>query len=174
VPRVWGDPGALSIGYERDFVLPLVIRPDQPGSTVDLRGVLDIGVCREVCLPARLKVSGVLPPSDRPDPAIEAALTDRPRVISSAATCLLRPASDGLTLTGEIAMPPLGEREAVVFELPDPLIWVTDARVTRRGDGLTAISDLMVAGGGPVGVDRSRIRITVLADGRAVELAGCD
>ena len=171
VPQVFGRPGALSIGYDRDFVLPLLIPAAGPGP-VRLRGVLDIGVCADICLPARLRVAGDLPAGGAPDPAIEAALADRPDRVAARATCRLRPVPDGLELAGAVDLPRLGPDEAVVFELPDPHVWVTDAAVTRDGGRLRATARLY-ASDGAVAVDRGRIRITVLGGGRAVEIAGC-
>ncbi|MGB3556860.1 MAG: hypothetical protein WBA25_19715, partial [Jannaschia sp.] len=87
--------------------------------------------------------------------------------------CTLRPTQEGLALTGEIAIAPLAGPETVVFEVPDPRLWVTDARVRRDGNRLIAVSELMAGGGGPVSLDRSRIRITVIGRREAVEIMGC-
>lgn len=171
-PTVFGRPGALSIGYERDFVLPLLVQPAGPGP-VRLDGVLDIGVCAEICLPARVRLAADLPPGRAPDPAIEAALADRPVRVERRATCALRPVEDGLEIAGEVTLPPLAPAEAVVFELPDPEVWVTDAHVTRRGDRLRATAEILAPRGRPLSVDRAAIRITVIGAGRAVEIAGC-
>lgn len=171
VPTVFGAPGALSIGFDRDFVLPLLIPAAGPGA-IALRGRLDLGVCAEICLPAQVSVAAELPPGGRPDPAIEAALADRPARLRARASCRLAPGRDGLRLSAEIAVPPQGGREAVVFELPDPDMWVTDAAVTRRGGTLAATSEL-IGGAAGAGIDRSRIRITVIGTDGAVEIAGC-
>ena len=171
-PTVWGEPGALSIGYARDFVLPLLVRPDGAGP-VRLEGVLDIGVCEDICLPARVRVAAVLPPGGAPDPVIEAALADRPARVAARAACAWRPVAGGLAVAGEMTLPPLGPHEAVVFELPDPGLWITDARVTRRGGRLRAEAEVLASEGRPVAVDRSALRITVIGAGQAVEIAGC-
>ncbi|MEM7487532.1 MAG: protein-disulfide reductase DsbD domain-containing protein [Pseudomonadota bacterium] len=171
-PKVLKSVGGRSIGYDRDFVLPLVIRSRGNGP-IRLRGALDLGVCRDICLPAQVDVAADLVPGEAPDAAIEAALADRPARISAPVTCRLRPTPDGLALAGIVDLPPLGGREAVVFEVPDPAIWVTDARVARDGGRLTATSELMLGGGGPIAVDRSRVRITVIGETDAVEILGC-
>ena len=170
-PRVFGRAGTQSIGYASDFVLPLLIPAAGPGP-VRLRGVLDIGVCADICLPARLEVAADLPAATATDPVIAAALADRPRRVAVRATCRLSPRPDGMTLAATIDLPRTGRSEAVVFEVPDPSIWITDATVARSGDRLQAVSQL-VAQGGAVAVDRGRIRITVLSEDRAVEIDGC-
>ena len=173
-PTVFRQGGALSIGYDTDFVLPLLVQAAGPGP-VRLDGVIDLGVCAEICLPARLHLTGTLPADGRPDAEIRAALADQPRRLRARAACSLRPTPDGMALTGRMQLPPMGATEAVVFEVPDPSLWVTDAlsRVARQGGTLTATSELMSGGGRPVALDRSRIRITVIGDRDAVEIAGC-
>ncbi|WP_298435425.1 protein-disulfide reductase DsbD domain-containing protein [uncultured Jannaschia sp.] len=170
-PRLFRTAGALSIGYDSDFVLPLLVVATGAAPTLD--GVLDLGVCSDICLPARVRVTGTLGAGRTPDARLAAALADRPRRVSADATCRLRPTRDGLALTGEIALPPVGRSETVVFEVPDPGVWVTDAQVSRRGGTLVATSELMVGGGRSVAIDRSRVRITVIGDRRAVEIEGC-
>ncbi|WGH79676.1 protein-disulfide reductase DsbD domain-containing protein [Jannaschia ovalis] len=171
-PTVFRQGRALSIGYDDDFVLPLLIQ-GAGGGAAHLDGVLDLGVCAEICLPARIRVSGDLPAGGAPDPAIRAALADRPGRIRADARCSLRPTRDGMALTGRIPLPPQGRSEAVVFEVPDPSLWVTDAVVSRQGGTLTATSELMAGGGRGVALDRSRVRITVIGDRGAVEIDGC-
>lgn len=170
-PRVFGYTGGLSIGYDGDFVLPLLIKTDTD-RPVTLHGRLNLGVCADICLPARFEVRANLPPARTPVPVIEKALRDQPRPVASTATCRLRPAADGLMMTGQIDVPTQGGAEAVVFELPDPSIWVTDAVVTRDGGRLTAQSELISAEES-LSVDRSRIKITVIGERSAVEMTGC-
>lgn len=161
VPTVWGRDGARSLGYDRDFVLPLLVPVAGPGP-VRLRGMLDIGVCEDICLPARVRVAADLPAGGPVDPAVKAALDRRPTRVAAPATCALRPVQGGLDLAGEIVLPPLGRGEAVVFELPDPSVWITDSAVTRAGGRLRAVAQLIGAEGRPVSVDRAQVRITVI------------
>lgn len=172
VPHVFGRTGALSIGYDRDFILPLLIAPGG-GGPIRLRGTLDIGVCADICLPARLFVDAMLEPSVRAVPEIEAALADRPRRIRATARCSLQPTADGLSLTGQIDVPRQGSAETVVFEVPDPKVWVTDAAVARQGGRITARADILASNGGGVSFDRSQVLMTVIGDRSAVEILGC-
>ncbi|CTQ48497.1 protein-disulfide reductase DsbD domain-containing protein [Jannaschia donghaensis] len=170
-PTVFRQGAALSIGYDRDFVLPLLIVPGR--GTPELRGRLDIGVCADICLPAQIDVAAVLTGSATPDRALEAALRDRPRRVNARARCLLRPIDDGFAITGQIDVPSQGRAEAVVFEMANPNVWVTDAQVTRRGGRIDATSQLLMAGNGTFGVDRSQLRMTVIGTRGAVEVFGC-
>ena len=171
-PSVFRDRGAQSIGYAEDFVLPLVIRVARAERDVRLRGRLDIGVCAEICVPVTLDLDAPLPRGGAPDPAIRAALADRPRAVRARATCTLRPTDSGVALTGTLDLPPLGGPEAVVFELADPSLWVTDAEVRREGRALVATSEVM-GGDRGIAVDRRRVRITVIGGADAVEIVGC-
>ncbi|CUH40344.1 putative protein predicted to be involved in C-type cytochrome biogenesis [Jannaschia seosinensis] len=168
-PTLFRTAGALSIGYREDFILPLLVATGN--GKARLEGRLDIGVCADICLPARLHVAADLPVRGTQDARLAAALTDRPRVIAAAAHCSLAPTEDGLALTARMDVPRQGGAEAVVFELPDPKIWVTDAATARDGTTLVARSELI--GEAPLSVDRSRIRITVIGTDGAVELRGC-
>ena len=172
-PTVFGPAGQRSIGYDDDFVLPLLIAT-QGNGVVQLRGRLDLGVCADICLPARVDVAMDLPARGTPDRAIEAALADRPARLDTVARCALSPIRDGFALTAEMDVPPQGDAEAVVFELPDPSVWVTDAAVVREGGRLRATSELLAQGGRLRNVDRSQVRITVIGSRGAVEIAGCE
>ncbi|SFJ03482.1 protein-disulfide reductase DsbD domain-containing protein [Jannaschia pohangensis] len=171
-PKVFGTEGALSIGYDRDFILPLLI-PAQGSGPIGLRGQLSIGVCADICLPAQVEISADLPAAGAPDLTIEAALADRPRRVNATARCNLRPIDNGFAMTSQIDLPSQGRNEAVVFEVPNASVWVTDAVVSRRGSELRATSELIAAGGGGFALDRSQVRITVIGTGGAVEIEGC-
>ncbi|MGB3407335.1 MAG: protein-disulfide reductase DsbD domain-containing protein [Jannaschia sp.] len=172
-PVVFPQGNALSIGYDRDFVLPLVVRPQIAGRDIVLSGQIDIGVCADICLPATLTVTATLNGDGDEDTTVRAALDDQPRAGVSTLSCATRPTPNGMALTAEIDMPALGETEVVVFEVSDPRLWVTDAIVHRSGDRLTATSELMLAGGGAVSVDRDDLRVTVIGPTEAVEFRGC-
>ncbi len=171
-PIVFGPVGRRSIGYDRDFVLPLLVAVEGNG-TVRLRGRLDLGVCADVCLPARIDVAVDLLPGGRPDPAIESALADRPARVRAPARCRIGPTAQGLSLGADIDVASQGEGEVVVFEVPDPSVWVSDAAGERDGGVLRATAELLAEGGRPQTVDRSRIRITVIGSRGAVEIEGC-
>jgi len=170
-PGLFRQGGDLSIGYDADFTVPLVI--ETGAGAARLRGTLDLGVCADVCLPAQVSVETDLPPGGAEDAELVAALAAGPRLSSRRADCVTRPTPDGTALIGAFDLPGLGGSEAVVFELPDPALWVTDAVVSRSGDRVTAASEVMASGGAAVALDTARVRITVIGARGAVELAGC-
>ncbi len=176
-PEVYEINGMRSIGYYGELILPMELTPARPGDPIRLRAEVELGVCREVCVPMRAEIAAELAPGGAPDPAIAAALAARPATAREAGvagvSCDIEPIRDGLRLTARIEMPPLGPEEVAVFELPDQTIWISESTGRRDGRQLTAASDVVPPAGGPFVLDRSEVTITVLGKGRAVELSGC-
>ena len=177
VPEVFRSGGLRSIGYAGTVTIPLELALD--GTPARLRGEVEIGVCHDICVPVRLPVALDLADGEgRRDPAIAAALVDRPLSAEEAgarATCAAAPAPEGgLDLTLRLALPPQGGEEAVVVEAADPSLWISEPRSRREGGTLVAEARAEARGGGAVALDRGGLRITVLGDGRAVEIRGCE
>ncbi len=177
-PQVFDFNGMQTIGYDHELVLPVEIFPATPGQPMRLETSVDLGVCRDICVPANVRLGGVLTPaSAAADPTIRAALRAQPVSARSAGLrshrCTLEPSARGMRLRAELEMPRLGPEEVVVVETRDPAIWVTEAQVSRSGNRLVAVSDLIATNRQPFMLDRSGLTITVLANGRAVEVSGC-
>lgn len=176
-PGVYEINGMRSIGYYGEVILPIELVPQRPGEPIVLNAEIEMGVCKDICVPMGTHVSAEIPLQGADDPAIRAALADRP-VDGRAAgvarvACDVEPIADGLQLTARIDMPRIGANEVAVFELPDQAIWVSESQGHRDGQRLTARSDLVPPSGTPFLLDRSQVRITVLGEGRAVEMWGC-
>jgi DsbC/DsbD-like thiol-disulfide interchange protein len=174
VPAVFTFNGMRSIGYEDAVTIPLDLT--LTGGPARLAGEIEIGVCDEICMPVHLSFAVDLPAKGQRDPAIAAALVDRPMTGAEAgakATCAVAPASDGVSLTVRLAMPPLGPEEAVVIESGDPGLWVSEPASQRDGGTLVATAEALSRDGGPLALDRSDLRITVLGEGKAVDIQGC-
>ncbi|MFN3661153.1 protein-disulfide reductase DsbD domain-containing protein [Yoonia sp.] len=177
VPEVYETFGIRSIGYENSVTFPLRLQIPDVGSAVGISGQIEIGVCDEVCIPVTLDFSALLPPDGISDPAIVAALRDRPLTRTEAqvgtVTCTVTPISDGLQLTTMITMAQTAAEEVVVIEAGDPNVWVSEPHVTRQGGQLTAVVDMVHISGQPFALDRSALRFTVLGAGKAVDIQGC-
>jgi DsbC/DsbD-like thiol-disulfide interchange protein len=176
-PKVFDQNGLTSVGYADQVVLPLTITPRAAGAPLRLRGELDIGVCKDVCVPAQLRFDAALDPAAARSPAITAALAQRPFTAAEAGvasvTCALAPAPGGLRIEARIAMPHAGGREFTVIEPGDPAIWASETETRREGDTLIARGELAHVSGGGFALDRSALRITVLGTSRAVDIRGC-
>lgn len=181
-PEVFELNGLTSIGYYDELVLPVALTPQRPAAPLDLRLRIEIGVCKDICVPAVLTLRATL--ADRiaavaevADPAIARALATRPVSAAKAGvqrvTCAVTPIADGLSIRATITVPTQGGAELVVFETADPQIWVSPAATSRAGATLTATADLVPPAGVPFALDRSSVTLTVLGTDNTVEIHGC-
>lgn len=176
-PHVFHLNGMQTIGYRQELVLPIEITAIDPSQPIRLRATVDLGVCRDICMPASLAFAADLPAPGAPDSAIDKALRQRPDSGAQAGlrqiACDVEPIADGLRVTARMELPATGGDEAVVLEPGDGSIWVSEATVSRDGGWLTATADMVAAQGTPFVLDRSAVTVTVLGADRAVEIAGC-
>lgn len=177
-PHVFEQNGMRSIGYKGRMVFPIAIKPKRPGQPVRLSGTIDIGVCKDACVPVQVRIDETLDGTiTRPDPFITAALAEQPYSAAEAGlrsvSCEIAAIADGLSLRASFILPSTGGREAAVLETGDPLIWASEPKVTREGSRLTAEFELVNAAGGAFALDRSALRFTVIGQNHAVDIHGC-
>lgn len=176
-PSVFHVNGMQTIGYHDRLVLPAEIVAIDPSQPVVLSARVDLGVCRDICMPASLALEAVIAPPGAPDDRIRAALGARPETPSEAGLtaigCDVEPIADGLRLTATLDLPARGSAETVAFETADPSVWVAEAVSERRGRRLIAATELVPPSGEPFALDRSGITVTVIDEAGAVEIAGC-
>ncbi|NKB29139.1 MAG: hypothetical protein GKR99_16935 [Rhodobacteraceae bacterium] len=177
VPQTFRSNGYRSIGYENSLLLPVEVVARGSGP-IRFSGEMTFGVCEEICVPVTLPFSAELTQAaSAPHGGIDSALQNRPsgrkqaRVTS--VDCTLTPTSDGLHLSASVTMPSLGSDEMAVVELPDPTVWVSGGATVRRGNVITTETELVPTDAGAFALNRSDIRITVIGDGRAVDIRGC-
>lgn len=175
-PSVFHLNGMQSVGYHDALVLPLEVEPMDPAQPVALHLRVDLGVCKDICMPATLDLSADLTPVGG-DAAIRAALADQPINGSAAGLtdvhCSVEPIRDGLRVTAHLDLPTQGAEETVVLESGLDGVWVSEATTTRDGGRLTAVADMVPPEGAPFALDRSGVVVTVIAADRAVEIKGC-
>ncbi|RVT82277.1 hypothetical protein DXV76_17530 [Rhodobacteraceae bacterium CCMM004] len=177
-PEVFHQNGMTSVGYRDGVILPFRLVPRDPSRPIRLRAKVDMGVCEDVCIPLTREIVADLPAGGgRPDARIRAALADRPLSAAEAGVasvrCEVAPLRDGVALTAEVAVPPMGGGEFAVFELPDRRVWVSEADMERRGGTLTARVELIPPRGAAFALDRSAVRLTLLGRRGAVDIRGC-
>lgn len=177
VPEVFYEQGMRSIGYYGNLVIPVELTPTAPGAPMTLSGEMQIGVCEEICVPAHLTFGGTVPAGGERTPAIVAALINRPLTEAeagvSAATCSFSPQDNGMAIVANVSLPPAGATENVVIEAGDPSVWVSEPKVQRSGNQITAAAYMVHASGEGFALNRSDIRITVLGSDHAVDVQGC-
>ena len=177
-PKVFDQNGMRSVGYEDALTIPLRITPDRAGKAMRLKVTMQLGICSDICIPHELSFDAVIDSTaTSPTPAIAAALAQAPYTASEAgvtsATCRVTPTNDGLEVQARVAMPSSGGQEYVVIEPGAGDIWVSEAKTTRKGGYVTATSEMIHTNGGPIALDRSSVRITVLGSNHAVDIKGC-
>lgn len=177
VPEIFDSNGITTLGYEQELILPIEITAEDPEAPVVLAAHLMLGVCQEICMPMEAQVSAVLPETGAHDRQIDFALAQRPDTAAEAglvaASCAVEEISDGLRVTARLELPELGPGEHAVIEPADRDIWVSEAMTERHGAVLTAEADLVPPEAQPFALDPQGLRLTVLSQGRAVEIEGC-
>ncbi len=177
-PSVYDQNGLRSIGYSGQLVIPLHVTPNRAGKPVRLQGRMALGVCADICIPHEIDINTLLDtPDASPTPAIVAALADVPYSADEAdvqsATCRLSPTEQGMQIEAHVTLPHTGGTEVAVIETGTPGLWISEARTSRKGDTLVAISDMVHPKGGAFGIERSDVRITILGGNYAVDVRGC-
>ncbi len=177
-PKVFEQNGMRSVGYSHQVTLPLTIAAKQAGKPIDINLKMEIGVCKDICIPETLSIRGTLDSAaTAPVPAIAAALAERPYSAKEAGargvTCALSPSENGLNITATLTLPTTGGKEHVVIEAGRPDVWVSEATTRRSGNTLTAQAEMIPSGSGTLALDRSAIRFTILGTSHAVDLRGC-
>lgn len=177
-PRAISQNGVRTIGYAETLTLPLHVMPKRKGESIMLDGTIELGLCKDVCLPLTLRISQELPQgAGKRDPGIVAALASRPYTAQEAGvgrvTCAVSPIKDGLHLRAEIHLDRRGVDEIAVIETDNPQIWVAQAKTERQGVRLVAESELYHVNGDSFALNRDGIRITVIGGGQAVDIKGC-
>lgn len=177
VPEVYHINDMRSIGYADIVVIPVELRLGDTSADARMVGQVQIGVCEEICVPVLLEFDAVLPPDNGRDPAIIAALVDRPQTQQEAGVgtvaCAISPIDGGLRVIAEIPMPPMNGTEEVVIETGDQRVWVSEPHTWREDGALYAASDMIHVEQDGFTVDRSEMRITVISNGQAVDIQGC-
>lgn len=177
-PMVFWQSGMRSVGYAGEVVLPLRVALRNGTRDARLGGTVEIGICKDVCIPRRLRLSADLPADvTRVDPVIAAALADLPFGPEDAGVrdvrCSLSAQSGSVGLRVEIDMPPGTGKEETVIELPDPNLWVADPETGWQGGKLVAQTQVSHMTGAAFALDRSDMTITVLGGAMPVEIEGC-
>lgn len=175
-PEVFYQNGMRSIGYKHAVVLPIELTPRNAAEDIEIDATVELGVCLDICMPVELELRASLPgPVD--EGPIRSALDARPMPADKAGvgkvSCSAEPIDDGLRLTADIPVRSLGTDEVAVVELADPGIWISDAAVSRQGNMLRAVADLVPEDARPFALDRSTVRITLIAGGTAIDIQGC-
>ena len=178
-PARFEDGGGVSYGYTDGVVLPVRVRPRDPGRPVRLALRIDYGVCRAICIPANADLALELPEAGDP-PTADLVRAARERVPEPAALdapgplAILAVAPEpaggrpGIAVT---VRAPAGTAPQLFAEGPEGWFLATPDRMTPSGEGGADASGTF-----RVEVERppappagARVRLTLVAGGAAVE-----
>lgn len=178
-PKLYIQNGVRTIGYKGDFILPIEIMPTNHNQAIKVKSQVDFGICREVCIPVTSRIKTDLSESQTKDTQlIKAALAARPHSAKAGGvktvTCQVDPTKDGLTITAHIGFAKTAPKvQQAVIEFPHPNIWIEQATLKSSGKSMTAQSELVSYSTQPFFLDRSKLRVTLIGNSRAIEIQGC-
>lgn len=175
-PKVFESSGLKSIGYHDRLVLPIELEAKDPNKPIDLSVRIELGVCDNICVPAKLRLTALVGGPDAPSPEIHAALGAQPASGKAAGfrppVCVLAPSKDGLRLTARLSMPE-ETAQAVAIETTDPSLQFRAPRLDHQGSATSVETEAIFTGPGAIALDRSKLMITVIGRDRALEFLGC-
>ena len=176
-PEVTMTSGFQTIGYHDQLVLPIEITPNSADAPVTLAGEMQLGICKDICVPAEVSFDHQLDLQSGRNPSIAAAMANRPYSAKEAgvksAKCKLSPTKYGMQVEARISMPTAGGPEVAVIESGTPLAVGGATETKRRGNLLVATTEFLPTGNDGFALERSKLRITVLGSRHAVDIRGC-
>ncbi|WP_185962050.1 protein-disulfide reductase DsbD domain-containing protein [Palleronia caenipelagi] len=177
-PDRFGTKGLRYFGYQDTVVLPVEITPRRAGEPITLDVDLDIGVCKDVCVPVQATVgAALLATSTRPDARIRLSLADQPvpgnRAGVRSSRCRIEMRDGSPVLTAQIDLPAQGRDEDVLFESHQPGVALAGRSAVREGGILHAEARIRTRDGDPAFLERGSVGLVVLGDDQAVTIPHC-
>jgi hypothetical protein len=178
-PSIIELDGMVILGYSHQLILPIQMTPVTAGAEIQARASLDLGVCREVCIPVRAELTFNFDTSEGAEAdIIKTAVASQPGTATIAGvtsiTCELALIDGGYHLTARIEFPGLpGPREIVIVEPGNPEVWVGNANSQRDGNTLVSEMDLLIYSAEPTQLDPAKFRVSVIGDTSSVDISGC-
>lgn len=178
-PTVYRDDGLITIGYKHELVLPIELTALDASQPMIIKTTVEFAICDDVCLPVSAQINAVLTPdAEAGKAAISAALGAEPMTAAQAGirqvSCAIVPVDDGLSITARFTTRrALTDAALTVFEYPHSDVWIDGTATARSGNQVTVTSMLYSYSETPLVLDRSKMRLTVLDRGQAVDIQGC-
>ncbi len=182
-PRFFESFGLTTLGYSGRVVFPVRLVPEQPDQAMEIGLDLALGVCREICVleetAVELRIEPGAPDAGAALVAMAEAAVPRPgaEMGLAGATCRISGAGKKRRFDAVLDFAQALQDPVVILEGPD-LTWFTGVETTTESGGEQGGSGLHVQAtlsllDETVWVDRSQIRMTVLAGDFAADVKGC-
>ena len=176
-PKFFESYGLSTIGYSGRVVFPLRLVPKDPSAPMELGLDVAIGVCRDICVLEETALAlHIAPGSADIDAGLVAAAeakVPRPGAEQGLIEASCRIAGTGAKRRFDAVLD-FGRQlddPAVILEGP-ALSWFSDIEVTTQDDRIL-VSAKMSLLDDSVWVERSQVRMTVLAGSLAADIQGC-
>ena len=144
-PEVFHQSGMRSIGYRGDIILPVRLAPKRAGKKMQLAAELDIGICRDICVPHQMTLNAVVDDSNtQVTPEIAAALAATRR---GSSTRIRRSSNHGTASSAR--------GTAVVLPAPGGACRTASSRPARASSRLSSTSLMGRSGGTGFGMGQS-------------------
>ena len=121
-PRRIDKGGVMSIGYDRDVIFPLRVKPRDPARPVLLRLTADYGVCEKLCMPAN-GTAAVQIPVKSVESGFDFSLAMAERRVPRPQPATMTAAtggSDGILAIGPVRADPDGRPGAFLVDVTAP------------------------------------------------------
>jgi DsbC/DsbD-like thiol-disulfide interchange protein len=181
-PRLFDSFGLSTLGYSGRVVFPVRLVPEKPGQAMEIGLDLALGVCREICVLEETTVEMRIEPGGPETGADLIAMAERevPRPGAELgllqASCRISGAGAKRRFDAVLEFAQALDDPVVILEGPE-LTWFTDVETTIEsgsepgaslhvGAGLSLLDESLW-------IDRSQIRMTVLAGDFAADIQGC-
>ena len=181
-PQFFDSFGLTTLGYSGQVVFPVRLMPEQAGLPMDIDLNLALGVCREICVLEEAGVQALIEP-DGPETGsalVSAAVRMVPRPGAdqgmSEATCRISGAGKKRQFDAVLDFAQPLRDPVVILEGPD-LTWFTEVETTtdpasQPGSRLLVGAKMSLLDE-TIWINRSQVRMTVLAGDFAADIQGC-
>lgn len=151
VPKRISDQGGEVIGYKDEVIFPVDVRVEDTAKAAELQVAVQFGMCKDICIPAEIKVSLDVPADGKGVITTEqiAALDSVPRAAASAKpldpvlkhTAIIN-GNGKPRLVVEAAFPESADNADIFFVAPGGVYFPPARRVSASGDVVTFEADL--------------------------------
>ena len=170
-PKISWLGGSRNIGYDTRVIFPLQLSVDNTAD-ITLIGRIEIGVCRELCMPVTLNLSARLSAQAPVDRLIETARAAVPKPGAGKLTCAFSAAEEGMKLEIVVPSSELPFDHAAI-ELDNQRLWIDTPKLERRDGRLMITAQIMTPTGQPMAIGRDGVTTTLFAPNGAFEYRGC-
>jgi DsbC/DsbD-like thiol-disulfide interchange protein len=178
-PSFFESFGLNTLGYSGQVVFPVRLMPGDPGEAIEIDLGLVLGVCRDICVLEETAVRARIEPGAPDSGAAVLALAEQtvPRPGADlgliGATCRISGAGKKRKFDAALEFAGVLNDPVVILEAPDQT-WFTGTETTavpesgslRVAAGLSLLDET-------VWINRSQVRMTVLAGDFAADVQGC-